>query len=209
MRGATGRWYMGFSSKFNAITALAAELYAMREGLLMSVSYEIQNLEVETDAQALLQMLGSVNGKYHEELKPVLTDVANLMGKFKSLVVKHTPRANNKVAHALAHYALEMAVGHNFFLNPPPFSNIAYQGDLQKMENAEKRRQHQGSSSCNVIDLEENISEEQHSPTFTTEIMFRTISTTVTTTAARLTRTTQVREQLHDEDAESIRDPGK
>ncbi|KNA25456.1 hypothetical protein SOVF_006580 [Spinacia oleracea] len=72
-----------------------------------------------------------------------------------------------------------------------------------------KRRQHQGSSSCNVIDLEENISEEQHSPTFTTEIMFRTISTTVTTTAARLTRTTQVREQLHDEDAESIRDPGK
>lgn len=200
-RGATGRWYMGYLSKFNAITPLAAELYAMWEGFLMAVSYEIQILEIETDAQALLTMLGSVNGRYHEKLKPVLTDVAGLMGKFKSLVVKHIPRANNKVARALAQYALEMTVGHNFFLNPPPFASIAYQGDLQKLEDAEKKRMQQGSSSSNAIDLEEDVFEEKLSPTFTTEIIFGSISTTVTTTAACLTRIVHDSEQPQEEGA--------
>lgn len=130
---------MGFSSKFNVIAPLSAELYAMREGLII--------LEIEADVEALLTMLGSVNGMYHEELKPVFTDVTSPMGKFRFLDVKHIPRANNKVARALAHYASNMAVGHNFFLNPPPFANIAYQGDLQKLEDEEKRRLQQGSSS--------------------------------------------------------------
>lgn len=28
-------------------------------------------------------------------------------------------------------YALNMAVGHKMFLNPPPFANISYLGDLE------------------------------------------------------------------------------
>lgn len=39
-RGVSGNWYMGFSSKFHAITPLATELY----------DYDIQNLELETNA---------------------------------------------------------------------------------------------------------------------------------------------------------------
>lgn len=181
-RGATGNWYVGFSSKFNALTPLAAELHAMREGLLMAQEYEIQNLEIETDADALLTMLGSVNGRYNKELKPLLSDVAGLMGRFKSLIVKHISRANNKVAHALAHYALDMAVGHRFFLNPPPFANIAYQGDIQKLEDAEKRSLQIGSGSGNVIDLDAIPSEAQAGEVVTTEILFGTIPATVTST---------------------------
>lgn len=138
-RGATGKWYMGFSSKFNAITPLAAELYAVREWLLMAVDYDIQNWELETDVKSLLTMLDSAKGKYHEELKPILSDVASLMGRFKSIVVKHCPRGMNKMTHRLAQYALNMAVGHKLFLNPPPFASFAYQGDLQKL-GIQKRR---------------------------------------------------------------------
>lgn len=123
-RGTTGNWYMGFSSKFDVITHLAAELFAVQEGLLMTVDYEIQNLKLETDAQSLLTTLDSVNGNYHHELTPVLSDVAILISRFKYFVVKHIPRAKNKVAHSLAHYAL-MAVGHKFFLNPAtPFLKL-------------------------------------------------------------------------------------
>lgn len=57
-----------------------------------------------------------------------------------SIVVKHIPKAMNKVAHGLAHYALNMAVGHKLFLNPSPFATIAYQGDLHKLEDTEKRK---------------------------------------------------------------------
>lgn len=33
-RGVSGNWYVGFSSKFNAITPLATKLYAVLEGLM-------------------------------------------------------------------------------------------------------------------------------------------------------------------------------
>lgn len=53
------------------------------------------------------------------------------MTRIKSLTVKHISRADNKVAH----YALSMFVGlghkYKFFLNAPPFAQIAYKGDLQ------------------------------------------------------------------------------
>lgn len=104
----------------------------------MEADYGIQNLELETDAKALLTMLEAANEWYHDELKLVLGDVAALMAKFKSIVVKHIPKAKNKVAHGLAYYALDMAVGHKMYLNPPPFAVIAYQGDLHKLEDAKR-----------------------------------------------------------------------
>ncbi|XP_056691001.1 uncharacterized protein [Spinacia oleracea] len=181
-RGATGKWYMGYSSKFNAITPLAAELYAIREGLIMAADYGILNLEVETDAQALLNLLKSVDGSYHEELKPVLGDVSALMASFKSIVVKHIPRAQNKVAHSLAQYAIEMAVGHKFYLNPPPFAAIAYQGDLQKLEDAEKRKVLAAAGCSRIIDLEAPPTEDGDCEVVTSQILFGTIPATVVST---------------------------
>lgn len=104
------------SSKFNAITPVAAELYAVREGLTMAVDYDIQNLELETDAQSLVTMLGTVDHSYHYELSPVINDVACPVVRFKCLI---------KVAHCLDQYALSMTVGHK------PFTRVAYQGDIE------------------------------------------------------------------------------
>lgn len=56
----SGNWCTGFSSKYNVITPLAAKLYAMREGLTMAIDYDVQNLELETDAETLVKLLGSV-----------------------------------------------------------------------------------------------------------------------------------------------------
>ncbi|XP_056688797.1 uncharacterized protein [Spinacia oleracea] len=180
-RGATGKWYMGYASKFNAITPLAAELYAVREGLIMAADYGIQNLELETDAQLLVNMLESASDSYHDELRPVLVDVAGLMAKFSVVVVKHIPKAKNKVAHALACYAIEMAVGHKLFLTPPPFAAIAYEGDLQKLEDAEKLHLLNATSSSRPIDLEASP-EEDEGELVSTSIMFGTIPATIITT---------------------------
>ncbi|XP_056683220.1 uncharacterized protein [Spinacia oleracea] len=181
-RGATGKWYMGFASKFNAITPLAAELYAVREGLIMAADYGIQNLELETDAQVLVTMLEAVNDAYHDELRPVLVDVAQFMARFHAIVVKHIPKVKNKVAHELASYAIDMAVGHKMFLSPPPFAAIAYEGDLQKLEDAEKGRLLRATSSSMPIDLEAPPIEDGECEVVSTSILFGTIPTTVTTT---------------------------
>ncbi|XP_021847290.1 uncharacterized protein [Spinacia oleracea] len=78
-RGSEGTWYMGFASKFNVITPLAAELYSIREGLMMAVDYGIKKLELKTDAEILVKMVQSVEDSYHHDLSPVLKDVACLM----------------------------------------------------------------------------------------------------------------------------------
>lgn len=79
-------------------------------------------------------MLRTVDNSYHHELSPVINDVACLMARFKCLVIKHGPRVNNKVAHCLAQYALIMVVGHKMFLNPPSFTRVASQGDIERLD---------------------------------------------------------------------------
>lgn len=90
----------------------------------MAVDYDVKQLEVETYAEILVKLLGSMDDQYHHELAPVLKDVACLMTRFSSLKVRHIPRMHNKLAHELAHYAIEMAVGHKMFLNPPPLLRL-------------------------------------------------------------------------------------
>lgn len=118
-RSKTGSWYIGFVSKYNAVTPLAAELYALIEGIQMAVDYDIKELEVETDAEIMVKLLGSMDDQYHHELAPVLRDVACLMTRFVLFKITHLPRMYNKLAHSMAQYAITMAVGHKMFLNPP------------------------------------------------------------------------------------------
>lgn len=136
-RGVNGNWYMAFASKFSAITPLAAELYTIREGLMMAVDYDIKHLELETDAKTLVTLLNTVDHTYHHELSPVIKDVVCLMNRFPSLEIKHTSRTNNQVAHNLAEYSTSMAVGYKLFLSPPPFVEQVFQADLRCVQNQE------------------------------------------------------------------------
>lgn len=81
------------------------------------------------------------------------------------------------MAHSLAHYALNMVVGHNF-LKPPPFASLAYQGDLQKLSDAKKNQIQTSEGSNNVIDLEATTSVAQAREVVTTQIIFGSIPTT-------------------------------
>ncbi|XP_056685189.1 uncharacterized protein [Spinacia oleracea] len=122
LRRENGDWYLGFSSKFNAKTPLAAELLAMREGLAMAKAFQVPKLEVETDAESLIFMLDTsgVNPYPHHELAAVISDVRNQIKEDWVIVFKHVPRHKNVVAHHLAAMAMEMAVGHVTHFEVPP-----------------------------------------------------------------------------------------
>lgn len=119
-------WYMGFSSKFNGVSPLAAELYAIREGLVMAVEHKVDKLQLETDALSLLTMMETIDNHHHHELSPVLNDVASLLTRFTSFTITHIPRAQNMVAHCLAANSLSMAGGHRVFVDVPQFARVAY-----------------------------------------------------------------------------------
>ncbi|XP_021857168.2 uncharacterized protein [Spinacia oleracea] len=174
-RRSSGTWFMGFSSKFNASTPLTAELYAIREGLIMAIEYKVDKLELETDALSLMKMLNTMDNHYHHELSPVLNDVASLMKRFTSLTVHHIPRARNLVSHSLAAYSISMVVGHKVYADVPPFSRIAYHGDLQGLV---RTFASQGETP-QVIDVDADPSKLTADPPNSTQIMFGSIPATI------------------------------
>ncbi|XP_056692002.1 uncharacterized protein [Spinacia oleracea] len=81
LRKENGDWFLGYSSKYNAKNPLAAELLALREGLSVAKSFDIDKLEVETDAGSLIFMLdtSTVNPYPHHELVAVIEEVRGML----------------------------------------------------------------------------------------------------------------------------------
>ncbi|XP_021852886.2 uncharacterized protein [Spinacia oleracea] len=78
-RSIFGSWILGYSSKFNVNTPLAAELYAIREGLVIAKDHMCNKVEIETDALQLKDLLDSVDDYSHHELGPFLREAAQLL----------------------------------------------------------------------------------------------------------------------------------
>ncbi|XP_021855317.1 uncharacterized protein [Spinacia oleracea] len=131
LRKETSDWFLGYSSKFNAKTSLAAELLALREGLSVAKAFNVEKFEVETDADSLIFMLdtSTVNSYPHHELVAVIEDVRKLMVGNWDLQMRHIPRHKNLVAHGLAAIAMEMAVGHKSHFDPPAAVQSDYEND--------------------------------------------------------------------------------
>lgn len=80
-RRPTGSWFVGFSRKYNVNSAMDAELYAIRDGLIMAKDYHFDKVELEIDALSLKILLDSVEEQFHHDLALVLRDVAQLMNQ--------------------------------------------------------------------------------------------------------------------------------
>ncbi|XP_056692349.1 uncharacterized protein [Spinacia oleracea] len=124
-------WFVGFSSKFNVNSPLAAELYALREGLMIAKDLKFDKLGVETDAVQLTLLLGKVDDQSHHELGPVLREVAQLLGQNWMVNFSHIPRFCNKVAHDLAAHSLVMAVGHKLHYIIPACAKEHYMKEFK------------------------------------------------------------------------------
>lgn len=126
-----GSWFVGFSCKFNVSSPLAAELYALREGLIIAKDLSMDKLEVETDAVQLKLMLEKMDENSYHELSPVLKEVANMLSQNWIITFNHIPRFCNKVAHDLAAHALVMAVGHKLHYIIPACAKEHYFKELE------------------------------------------------------------------------------
>ncbi|XP_021746841.1 uncharacterized protein LOC110712685 [Chenopodium quinoa] len=110
---------MGFSSKYNAITAFATELLAVREGIAMVKRLEVKDVELEVDALSLSVMLNSASSTLHHELAAVVKDIEEDIKYFDTFEILHVKRTHNAVAHELAQIGMSMSVGHRLYLTCP------------------------------------------------------------------------------------------
>ncbi|XP_021736143.1 uncharacterized protein LOC110702697 [Chenopodium quinoa] len=124
------------SDKYNSNSALAAELYALREGINYARAIPVQFLEVETDAQAIKGMMSKDTEDPHHELVALIIDVGRLLrnkDKDMTIIFNHIPREINYVAHYLSKYAMDMHIGHKPHYEIPASVRVAYDVDLRAM----------------------------------------------------------------------------
>ncbi|KAL2931630.1 hypothetical protein RDABS01_037040 [Bienertia sinuspersici] len=123
----------GFSSKIHSLSPLAAEIQALRNGLLLAKQFQLSNVEVEIDAKTILPLLEDVQNNAKHDLIALILDVANLLKLEWQVTISHVNREANQVAHCLAQYAHLMEahkVNHHAI---PDCARKAYNFDLRNV----------------------------------------------------------------------------
>lgn len=82
VRNEHGRWIVGFSKHNNSASIFVAEMWGLRDGLILCSNLNIQCLIVEVDARALVDAL--LNSDYvNIVVSPLLDDCRHLLSRFQ------------------------------------------------------------------------------------------------------------------------------
>ena len=95
-----------------------AELWALKDGLMLTSQLRISDICVELDAKLIVLLLTnySINNLM---LEPLLDDCRILLKKFHSSTVHHIFREANQYADALAKFGASLSSDYVNFANPP------------------------------------------------------------------------------------------
>ena len=97
IRDWTGRWIVGFSRKIGIATSLMAELWAIRDGLMLCVDRNLVMVEIDLDAKSVVDMLR--NSQYTNNLhSSIIEDCRHLISMIPQIRIKHCYREANRCA---------------------------------------------------------------------------------------------------------------
>ena len=93
-------WIKGFSRVLGTTNNFIAELWALRDGLIIVKDLGLSNLIVELDALSVIHMLSS--DKPSPIMEPLLSDCRSLYKAIPNKRIQHVYREANQCADALA-----------------------------------------------------------------------------------------------------------
>ena len=101
IRDWSGIWIVGFSRKIGIAMSLLAELWAIRDGLMLCIDRSLVMVEVELDAKAVVDML--TNSQYSNiAIAPLIEDCRYLISQICQMRIKHCYHESNRCADKLA-----------------------------------------------------------------------------------------------------------
>ena len=129
LRDEQGRWIKGFARKIGITNSFVAEMWGLRDGLLICCSCNFNCVEIELDAKAIIDVL--LNSNYENNIvSPILDDCRQLISNFSQVQIRHCYCEANQCVDKLA----KMGSSHNFdftiFDNPPMDVLAIYEDDL-------------------------------------------------------------------------------
>ena len=118
IRGHDGEWITSIPRPLRRTNSCMAELWALRDGLLLAKELGLNNLIVELDALSVVQLMK--NSICNLLMEPLLTDCRNLLKAFPNKQVIHAYREANQCADALAKLGAVSLTSFVVFWTPPP-----------------------------------------------------------------------------------------
>ena len=112
IRNADGDWVSGYARAIGNITSVAAELWALRDGIDLCLAVNLPAVEIELDAK--LMEGGNLNGN-----DVIVADCREGLKKIPLVRIQHCYRETNKCADAFVRLGRELFLLRNLlsFLN--------------------------------------------------------------------------------------------
>ncbi|KAK6939235.1 Ribonuclease H domain [Dillenia turbinata] len=118
IRDNEGIWITGFHVMVGKTDVLMAEIWGLREGLLLAKKCNLRRVEVESDSATLFKLL---NGEVKEDhrLAKIIEECQNIMQEIDAQGIAHICREGNQCADILANKGLKSTPGVVHLDNPP------------------------------------------------------------------------------------------
>ena len=96
-------WVVGFSRKMGSVNSFTAEVWALRDGLMLCHQMKLPAINVELDVKALVDALS--NPSYNNSvISPIFDDCKLLLSQIPLVHIKHIYREANVCADRLANF---------------------------------------------------------------------------------------------------------
>ena len=128
VRDEHGSWIGGFTRYIGSTNSFIAELWGLREGLLLCCNLNIDFLVVEMDAQVVVEIFK--NDSYvNNAISPLLDDCRHLAARFHHIWFNHYYRQANRCADLLARMGAIQVPEFSSFSSPPVDIYNVFQDD--------------------------------------------------------------------------------
>ena len=109
-----GNWVAGFTRHVGTSNSFAAELWGLRDGLMLCCGLNIPYLIVEIDAKVVVDVFQNSDHVNHI-ISPILDDCTHLMTRFQQVQIKHCYCQANRCADLMARLGVDQELDYIMF----------------------------------------------------------------------------------------------
>ena len=113
-----GEWLTSYARPLGQTNSCMAELWALRDGLMLAKELGLNNLIIELDALSVVLLMN--NNTSNMLMEPLLTDCRNLLKAIPNKRVVYAYQEANQCADALAKLGATSLTSFVVFWTPPP-----------------------------------------------------------------------------------------
>ena len=119
LRDSSGQWVVGFAQSICVCSSIAAELWALREGLGLCLENGTSAVEIELDSSTAISLVSN-NLVLNGDLSSLVDDCRDLLRRLPRFKLSHCFREANFCADVLAKMGSASVELDAIFISPPP-----------------------------------------------------------------------------------------